>query len=123
MAVSTITRTHWTDDDGSGTTGTIINEAQLQAIYDAIDQLFAGAGSYTTFVIGGSLEVVGGAVTLDGLSSDPAASAANKATLYFNKTVNELRWSNQAGPYVPIGLPPWADPNACGGTAFGFGRT
>lgn len=30
-------RTTWTDDDGSGTTGTIINNAELQAIYDAVD--------------------------------------------------------------------------------------
>lgn len=57
-AQSTITRTTWTDDDGSGTTGTIINNAELQKIYAAIDQLFAGAGSYATFTFGGKLAVL-----------------------------------------------------------------
>lgn len=37
-----ITRTPLVDDDGSGTTGTILNNAWLQAIYDAIDALTAG---------------------------------------------------------------------------------
>jgi hypothetical protein len=32
-----ITRTTWVDDDGTGTTGTIINNAELQKIYNNID--------------------------------------------------------------------------------------
>lgn len=32
-----ITRTAWTDDDGSGTTGTIINNAEKTTLYDQID--------------------------------------------------------------------------------------
>lgn len=36
-----ITRTTWTDDDGTGTTGSILNNAQLQLIYDKIDLLIA----------------------------------------------------------------------------------
>src|SRR4030095_8217546 len=40
--MTTINRATWVDDDGSGTTGTIINNARLQAdIYDKIDQGFA----------------------------------------------------------------------------------
>jgi hypothetical protein len=32
-----ITRTPWVDDDGSGTTGTIINNAEKQTLYNQID--------------------------------------------------------------------------------------
>jgi hypothetical protein len=43
---STITRTTWTDDTGTPASpagdGTIINNAQLQLIYDRIDSLFTG---------------------------------------------------------------------------------
>src|SRR4029453_7489784 len=40
--MTTINRATWVDDDGSGTTGTIINNARLQGdIYDRIDQGFA----------------------------------------------------------------------------------
>jgi hypothetical protein len=40
MAV-TITRTAWIDDDGSGTTGTVINNAVKTELYNQIDQGFA----------------------------------------------------------------------------------
>src|SRR4030095_4653213 len=40
--MTTINRATWVDDDESGTTGTIINNARLQGdIYDKIDQGFA----------------------------------------------------------------------------------
>lgn len=32
-----LTRSTWTDDDGTGTTGTVLNAAALTAIYDAIE--------------------------------------------------------------------------------------
>jgi aryl-phospho-beta-D-glucosidase BglC (GH1 family) len=57
---SAITRATWTDDDGTGTTGTIINNARLQAdVYDKIDAMFAGAGSYATFEFGGGMKCNG----------------------------------------------------------------
>jgi hypothetical protein len=60
MAASVITRVTWTDDDGTGTTGTIINNARLGSdIYDKIDQLMSGTGSYTTLELGGILKVDG----------------------------------------------------------------
>lgn len=63
MAASTITRTTWTNDTGTPTTpvgdGTILNNARLQDIYAAIDQLFSGAGSYTTLRFGGLVAVEG----------------------------------------------------------------
>jgi hypothetical protein len=34
-----ITRTPWIDDDGTGTTGTIINNAEKQLLYNQIDEL------------------------------------------------------------------------------------
>lgn len=37
-----ITRTAWTDDDGSGTTGTVINNAEKTALYDQIDAMSHG---------------------------------------------------------------------------------
>lgn len=49
-----ITRTAWTDDDGTGTTGTVINNAAKTQLYDQIDALLANiqtpsfvAGDYT----------------------------------------------------------------------------
>lgn len=52
---STITRFAWTDDSGTPASpvgdGTIINNAQLQAIFDAIDALF----TLTTFTFGGKI--------------------------------------------------------------------
>lgn len=36
-----ITRTAWTDDDGSGTTGTVINNAVKTELYDQIDAALA----------------------------------------------------------------------------------
>jgi hypothetical protein len=36
-----ITRTAWTDDDGSGLTGTVINNAEKVALYDQIDAALA----------------------------------------------------------------------------------
>lgn len=41
MAV-TIPRTAWIDDDGSGTTGTVINNAEKTALYNQIDAALAG---------------------------------------------------------------------------------
>lgn len=49
MALTTITRATWTDDDGSGTTGTILNNARLQGdVYDKVDGLFSAAAGLKT---------------------------------------------------------------------------
>jgi hypothetical protein len=42
-----ITRTPMTDDDGSGTTGTVINAAWKTELYDQIDATPAGGGIWT----------------------------------------------------------------------------
>ena len=47
--MTTINRATWTDDDGSGTTGTIINNARLQGdIYDKIDGALASLDGKNT---------------------------------------------------------------------------
>ena len=60
---STITRTTWTDDTGTPASpvgdGTTINNARLQEIYAAIDELFAGASPYDPLVFGGTIQVDG----------------------------------------------------------------
>lgn len=56
---STITRPSITDDDGSGTLGTIDDAAFWDDIFDKIDQMFAGAGAYATFVFGGAVSLNG----------------------------------------------------------------
>jgi hypothetical protein len=67
MAASTITRATWTD----GAAGTVVNNAKKNSdIYDPIDQMFAGSGSYATFVFGGAV----------GSDGQPRASAYNSAT-------------------------------------------
>ena len=40
MAIQ-IQRTHWQDDDGTGTTGTVLNDAEKQRLYDQIDEALA----------------------------------------------------------------------------------
>lgn len=63
MAATTISRSTWTDDDGSGTTGTIINNARLQAdVYDKVDALLSGAATLEAggnVIVDGNLTVVG----------------------------------------------------------------
>ena len=60
---STITRTTWTDDTGTPASpvgdGTTINNARLQEIYAAIDELLAGATPYDPLVFGGTIQVEG----------------------------------------------------------------
>jgi hypothetical protein len=89
MAATVITRATWTDDNGSGTTGTIIDNARKNAdVYDKVDQMFAGGAGYTTFTFGGHVAIpaakklfVGGTanakqttgLTIDQLAADDEA--------------------------------------------------
>jgi hypothetical protein len=74
MPPSLVTRTTLIDDDGSDTTGTIIDNNEIQKLYDAIDQLASGAGAYTTFEYGGNLKV-DGILTANGIA--PTSGNAN----------------------------------------------
>lgn len=46
-----ITRTPWIDDDGTGTTGTVINNAEKQLLYDQIDAAIAAAQGWTNLLV------------------------------------------------------------------------
>lgn len=64
MAASTITRDTWTNDTGTAANpngdGTLLANTVLQNhIYARVDQMFAGAGAYTTFTLGGIFSVEG----------------------------------------------------------------
>jgi hypothetical protein len=60
---STITRTTLTNDTGTAANpnsdGTVLNNAWLQAVYDKIDQLLAGASPYNPLILGGALQIDG----------------------------------------------------------------
>lgn len=59
-----LTRTAWTDDSGSGTDGTILNNAEKTALYDQIDARW----SEITITAGGALENL--SITTGGLEAD-----------------------------------------------------
>ena len=90
MAASTISRATWTDDDGSGTTGTIVNNARLQAdAYDKIDAMFAGTGSYTTFEFGGALKI-DGVTDLVGYKETKTDVTVSSNTITLNMALGSL---------------------------------
>jgi hypothetical protein len=70
----TITRTAWIDDDGSGTTGTVINNAEKTLLYNQIDQGFA----LLDVEAGGDLNITG-TVTATGNFITGAAGAIYEA--------------------------------------------
>lgn len=72
MAVTVITRTAIIDDDLTGTTGTILDDAWKQELYDQIDGLFDGA-----LEIGGAMTIAG---ALSGVTSLTMSGALTGAT-------------------------------------------
>lgn len=79
MAVVTITRTPWIDDDGSGTYGTVINNAEKTLLYNQIDTALAQLLPLSGGTLTGSLSVTG-AVTMTGsLTVGPSAQIRNTA--------------------------------------------
>jgi hypothetical protein len=110
MAV-TITRTAWIDDDGSGTTGTVINNAVKTELYNQIDEGF------------GKLAVGGQGVPIahpfnaaDYTATAPlvwAPTAGEIATNVYSVVGKQLFWLVQiassttgaAGPEVQVRLP------------------
>lgn len=84
---TTITRTNDTDDDGTGTTGTIRNNSwKTTTIYDPIDALFNGA---SVFELGGALALGRYTTTATGTKNDWAIDTDNGGT-----TVGVLRCNN-----------------------------
>lgn len=111
MSASVSTRFTWTDDDGTGTTGTIVNNAELQKIFDAIDAMFAGSGSYATLELGGKLKIDStagdalwslGGHDFSGIAA-PAVSGAGKARFYFDSTLKQMQLSEDGGAFKGLG--------------------
>lgn len=98
MAASVVTRSSWTDDSGAGIDGTIVKNSVLQTIYDNVDLMFSGGGSYTTLTLGGKLRIEGAGLQVKGAAA-PAVSAAGECTAYFDSTSKLLRASEDAGAY------------------------
>lgn len=111
-----ITRTAMTDDDGSGTTGTILNNAWKQEFYDQIDAFGLGlpviygpwtpidaSGAGLTLTVANALAAkLGRLVFVTAYVTYPAT--ANGATA----TLGGLPWatSHMAGFYQTFGAPP-----------------
>jgi hypothetical protein len=100
MATTVITRTALVDDDGTGTTGTIINNAWKQQLYDQIDDLLSDP-----LELGSSLAVTGtitatGIVTATAVrfssTSSPAQIAANTNNWALVSTARFYRVSSDA---------------------------
>lgn len=80
MAI-TITRTAWTDDDGTGTVGSVINNAEKTGLYDQIDAALAlllplAGGTLTGALLGTTAEfsgnaTVGGTLGIAGNTTGP----------------------------------------------------
>jgi len=100
MAASTITRTTWTNDTGTPTTpvgdGTLINNARLQDIYAAIDQMFSGGGSYATMTLGGLLAAEGFGVHNFSAGGTGANVIAVRNTTSGTGNYSEVRLGNNA---------------------------
>lgn len=100
MAASTVTRTTWTNDTGTPASpvgdGTLINNARLQDIYAAIDQMFSGAGSYTTLTLGGVLVAEGFGVHNFSAGGTGANVIAVRNTTAGTGNYSELRIGNNA---------------------------
>ncbi len=114
---STIIRDTWTNDSGTAAApvgdGTILNNSVLQNnIYARIDAMFAGAGGYSTFTLGGLLAVAGfGTSNFDaGGSGDQqvrvrntSAGTGNSSSLVVANDANSLQFFMRAysSTYVP----------------------
>lgn len=80
----TLTRTAWTDDDGSGTTGTVINNAEKTALYDQID---AALAKLVTPMHSGITSVANGTT----VETDLATYSLTAATLGTNGAAVRIR--------------------------------
>jgi hypothetical protein len=106
-----ITRTAMVDDDGSGTTGTILNNAWKTELYNQIDGMSAGLAWTPTDVSGANLVftvaegaycVTGAMVTFWGRVQYPTTSSGLNANLGGLPLVNGNYF---AGAYMTLGLP------------------
>jgi hypothetical protein len=111
--VTTINRATWVDDDGSGATGTIINNARLQGdIYDRIDQSLAtldakDASQDTSITANGPHKILSAQHT-DSLAATLVTGDLLRADAT-GKLARLPAGTNGQALNVVAGLPAWAD--------------
>ncbi len=86
MSAPLIDRTAWTDDDGSGTVGTVINNAAKQEIYDEIDDVVATLYSVTGGGTGVSTLTSHGVVLGAGTGAVHVTAAGATGTVFAGDT-------------------------------------
>lgn len=102
MAATTIqSRVTWTDDDGSGATGTILNNAQIQAVQDIIDAILSGNSPYQILSVGGIFRVEGQGHQVKGASA-PSTAAAGEGAFYFDSSRKLWLQSMNGSAYQPF---------------------
>jgi hypothetical protein len=94
-----ITRSVWTDDDGTGTTGTVLNNSELQKIYGNIDAL---VGTWQNEPFSGSHF---GAVAPMVWTLDPSAVLRNRYVIIGKTLFWALHISWYSGGNVLAGTP------------------
>lgn len=100
-----ITRTTDTDDDGTGTTGTIHDNAWLQAIYDAMDARWSRysyslTGSQNNVDVDEAdlvLITSASTSTLTGLAAPVSPAKPGKVTVFKNTTSNTILFAHNSG--------------------------
>jgi hypothetical protein len=100
---STITRDIWVNDSGTPSSpvgdGTLIGNAQLQNnIYARIDEMFAGAGAYTTLTIGGVLASEGFGVHTFSAGGSGSNILNIRNTLAGSTNLSGMLMGNDASP-------------------------
>jgi hypothetical protein len=95
-----ITRTAWVDDDGTGTTGTIINNAEKQALYNQIDASAAFVNQQNSFAADQSITKSGPALVFADTSAPANARnfvVANAGQRFYVQAVSDA-YAVQATP-------------------------
>lgn len=113
-----ITRTPMIDDDGSGTTGTIINNAWKQEFYNQIDGLAGGLWTpYTpTWKASGGTQPALGNGTIEGRYCVQGRTVHFVLGLFCGSTTT----FGTAGNIYQFGLPPFNPLSAAGITTYNF---
>lgn len=94
---STISRPSITDDDGSGTTGTIDDANFWDSVFDAIDAMFSGAGAYATLALGGAVSTAGTVTIVKNGATDILATDSWNTNTTNNSTILHRFSTKDAG--------------------------
>ena len=103
MAV-TISRTAWTDDDGSGATGTMINNAVKTELYNQIDAALALCLPLAGGTLTGAVTVPG-LITVNGAGGGfnlPSRDGSGTTFVLYNPTGDDWRIFNGAADVIVL---------------------